>query len=782
MGAQISALQRSVSERGRAILEMDGEIHALRETAAKHKQELERQKKHHERELESERQFIVGMFVNSFSWRLTAPIRTIAAACRKAKSRFLQILGRADKDLAGAAKSVLNPATVCDEKIGRDEQPHDDRWRNLVSTPRDRSEILECAIQDVLDRPRMPGSPMDGYVHRVADRVDTTRLDLKAIAFYIPHFYSTPGQDQNQETESCDDIDEWSRLATAVPRYLGHYQPHLPVGLGFYDLRLPDVMRQQIDLARQYGIFGFCFHHCWYEEKERFGLPFRQFLADPKLRISFCVCWENGNPRDPESSTSNIPQASADPHRSDLAFLDSMRSAFLDSRYIRVKGKPLIIILRANELPDPQGLAQRWRQRIAEMGLPGLYLVGASSCDLAAPSDIGFDAVVEYPPCESNLTDLLSKVPLIDAKFSGCIRSYSEIVEKEIRLAEQPLVKFKTVMTGWDDESRKPGAGHSFTGSTPALYGKWLRHACEIARLRPPEERLVFINAWNDWTNGAHLEPDRRYGYAYLHVTANVLRNYHNDPDTRRLVEMTNAAFTPTSKVAIILHCHYEDLIGPVFERYLSSAEGADLFITTRHDLSMSALEEIRRRRPNVFIQCEENRGRDIRPFLFALRRIQALGYKLACKIHTKKAPHLAPASGEQWRQRLMEPLLGSSGSVARAVQQFSEEPNLGLLAPQGSIMDLRRITVNMFNTFWLNRLLNRMNRPDLIGNYSFQFPAGSMFWFRVAALAGLDELILAEDDFEEEYGQTDGTLAHAVERLVALFAEQRGYSVRGIS
>src|ERR1051326_3638055 len=98
MGAQISALQRSVSERGRAILEMDGEIHALRETAAKHKQELERQKKHHERELESERQFIVGMFVNSFSWRLTAPIRTIAAACRRAKLRFLRILGRADKD------------------------------------------------------------------------------------------------------------------------------------------------------------------------------------------------------------------------------------------------------------------------------------------------------------------------------------------------------------------------------------------------------------------------------------------------------------------------------------------------------------------------------------------------------------------------------------------------------------------------------------------------------------------------------------------------------------
>jgi lipopolysaccharide biosynthesis protein len=223
-------------------------------------------------------------------------------------------------------------------------------------------------------------------------------------------------------------------------------------------------------------------------------------------------------------------------------------------------------------------------------------------------------------------------------------------------------------------------------------------------------------------------------------------------------------------------------LIPPVLDRYVSSAEGCDLFITTRHDLSESAIEEIRRRGRNVFIQCEENRGRDIRPFLFALRRIQAFGYKLACKIHTKKAPHLAPASGEQWRQRLMEPLLGSSGSVARVVQAFSEQPDLGLLAPEGSIMDLHWINANMFNTIWLNRLLNRMNRPDLIGNYSFHFPAGSMFWFRVAALSGLDEFILAEDEFEEECGQTDGTLAHAVERLVALFAEQRGYRMRGIS
>src|SRR5262249_14117473 len=147
---------------------------------------------------------------------------------------------------------------------------------------------------------------------------------------------------------------------------------------------------------------------------------------------------------------------------------------------------------------------------------------------------------------------------------------------------------------------------------------------------------------------------DCRFGYANLHVTANVLRRYYNDPEARALVETTNAAFKRTSDAAIIFHCYYEDLIGPVFDRYLEQAKDADLFVTTRHDFSKAGIEEIRRRRANVFIQTEANRGRDVRPFLMALRRIQTLGYTFACKIHTKKASHLAGGLGEAWRQKLM--------------------------------------------------------------------------------------------------------------------------------
>ena len=128
-----------------------------------------------------------------------------------------------------------------------------------------------------------------------------------------------------------------------------------------------------------------------------------------------------------------------------------------------------------------------------------------------------------------------------------------------------------------------------------------------------------------------------------------------------------------------------------------------------------------------------------------------------------------------------MRPLLGSRDSTSRIVQLFSEQPDLGLLVPKGCIMDAGLLQYHVQNTFWLDRLLKRLNRQDLVGTYLFSFPAGSMYWFRLDALAGFEEVMLEEDRFEYELGQRDGTLAHAIERVVALYVEQTGYSMKEI-
>jgi lipopolysaccharide biosynthesis protein len=416
------------------------------------------------------------------------------------------------------------------------------------------------------------------------------------------------------------------------------------------------------------------------------------------------------------------------------------------------------------------------------MGYPDLFLVASRADEYANPQPIEFDATVEYPPHDTAVTEITSECSLIDRNFSGHVYSYQEVAEAHVGTSKQPHINFKSVMTSWDDESKRAGAGVSFAGSTPALYAQWLDRSCRMTMLRRSEERFVFINGWNNWADGAHLEPDRKFGYAYLQATANILRLYQDVAPTIELVKSINAKFAVRSQTAIIFHCHYEDLMTPILERYLAKLEGVDVFITVHPDISVSAIEQIQKSISNVYFLCLENRGRDIRSFMLALRHIRSLGYVTACKIHTKKTPQAVNGFGDSWRQRLIDSLLGSRKSLTTALERFANESDLGILAPDGSLVDLSLPDNHVPNTFWLDRILQRMNRTDLIGNYSLRFSAGSMFWFRIEALAGLDDLILAGDDFELELGQRDGTLAHAVERLVSLYAKERGFCMKEVS
>jgi lipopolysaccharide biosynthesis protein len=538
-------------------------------------------------------------------------------------------------------------------------------------------------------------------------------------------------------------------------------------------------MRTQIELARQYGIYGLCFYHHWSGGKHELEGSLRHFLADAGLDIKFCLCWETENwPTDNESEI-RIP-TSQDPSTDGVSLIEPLVAVFSDPRYVRIDGKPLLIVSRPSRLRDAAACAQQWRAYAKQLGLAGLYLVAAGARDAVDPRSLGFDALLEILPL-LDLDDVTVEHSLTDPNYAGRIYSYPEIVDKWNNLADPPFVTFNTVIPGWDDEATRPGAGDSVAGSSPSLYAKWLMQSCQRTIRRRPEERLIFINAWNGWAQGAYLEPDRKFGYAYLHATANVLRCYHNDPEARKLIEDLNAGFSRRNDAAIVLHCHYEDLIVPIFDRYISQIKDADLFVTVRNDISKTAIEEIHRRFPNVFFLCQENRGRDIRPFLLALRQVESLGYTIACKVHTKKTPHREGDTGELWREELMGPLLGSAECVARAAQIFSQEADVGLLAPAGSVKHLRIHHVHAPNAFWLDRLLYRLGRSDLVGKYTFDFPAGSMYWFRVSALAGFENFILAEDEFEQELGQVDGTLGHSVERLVGLYAQGLGYRMKEV-
>ena len=222
----------------------------------------------------------------------------------------------------------------------------------------------------------------------------------------------------------------------------------------------------------------------------------------------------------------------------DLAFIESVEPMLRDKRYIRVNGRPLLIVYRPSLLPDPRQTAQRWRDYAAKSRFDGLYLVAVQAFETVDPRPLGFDAAVEFPPHKlaEGAPVLNRQMEIVNPDYQGVICDYSYMIESAKKTRRSDFTLFRGVCPSWDNDARKPGRGITYQNSTPALYQEWLAETCRHTAKEPdPDKRLVFINAWNEWSEGAYLEPDRRYGYAYLQATANALRGIRKVKATKGL-------------------------------------------------------------------------------------------------------------------------------------------------------------------------------------------------------------------------------------------------------
>lgn len=369
-----------------------------------------------------------------------------------------------------------------------------------------------------------------------------SELKARAIAFYLPQFHPVA---ENDEWWGKG-FTEWTNVAKARPLFKGHYQPHLPADLGFYDLRLPEVREAQAQLAKAHGIEGFCYWHYWFGNGKRIlERPFNEVLQSNKPQFPFCLGWANeswtgiwhGNP-------GKVLAEQLYPGKQDyIDHFNYLLAAFKDSRYITVEGKPLFYIYSPDKIPDLLYFTNLFRELAINAGLKGLYIVANTAdeqwnplmhgCDAANLNRLG--SLYKYLPSDKNYLLRKYRNQLLKPKIGGLygklwgkpvnIYHYSEAIPFLVDHQQKAYDVFPCVIPNWDNTPRSGVNGLVLKGSTPHLFERHLTDAVQSVKNKPGEKRIIFIKSWNEWAEGNHLEPDAKFGMQYLNVVKKVLNN-----------------------------------------------------------------------------------------------------------------------------------------------------------------------------------------------------------------------------------------------------------------
>jgi hypothetical protein len=361
---------------------------------------------------------------------------------------------------------------------------------------------------------------------------------LRLIAYYLPQFHPIPEND----AWWGQGFTEWTNVAKARPMFKGHYQPHIPADLGFYDLRLPEARQAQAEMARQYGIEGFCYWHYWFAGKRLLERPFNDVLRSGKPDFPFCLAWANQTWSGtwhgaPERVLIEQTYPGLDDH---TAHFQALLPAFQDQRYILVDGKPVFFIFQPARLD--RETVELWRDLADRAGLKGLFLVGIinDTAEGIESERMGFDAcTISRTSGRGHHENPLIKLLLRLGGETRVMSIYQKLLQRPFRVypyrnthpyvtpdGEIGLEFFPCVIPNWDNTPRAGANGIVFTHSTPALFQKNLHQAFQCVKDYPPQHRIVILKSWNEWAEGNHLEPDLKFGRGYLEAIQDEITNF----------------------------------------------------------------------------------------------------------------------------------------------------------------------------------------------------------------------------------------------------------------
>jgi glycosyltransferase involved in cell wall biosynthesis/peptidoglycan hydrolase CwlO-like protein len=607
------------TELNRLISERDSELRTLRQTIARNEAEitalhkerneanatisaLDEKVAHAETEKASLHQIIaqteaqLASVYGSTSWRIAAPLRAVSVAVRwllrNTRRAFLLMWWLCTGQYARATnhafphlwrhvpprlKMIIPPRLAGSVK----------RRLHLadITAPRPLENQPENSHPDTTAEAHVPlDVPERHYVDLSSEPVAHT--PIKAIAFYLPQFHTIPENDKWWG----EGFTEWTNTRKGKPLFDGHHQPRVPLHLGYYNLENIEVYAQQVQLARKAGLYGFCFYFYWFGGKTLLEKPLLNMLANPQIDQPFCLCWANENwTRRWDGLDDDILIAQHHSEEDAIAFLRYINTYFCDDRYIKIDGKPLLLVYRPSIIPDITHIQEVWRKHATELGWPGIYLVSAQTFGQKDPRDFHFDAAVQFPPQHAApCAAFHSETPNLADDFEGCVFDYRNVATQFCDSPEVDYKLFRSVTLAWDNSARRGKRATILRNFSLTSYAQWLLTACKATLADhnlTENERLVFINAWNEWGEGTYLEPDTKYGFGYLEATKKAL-NASSDGKPRLSVIVPNynhANFLERRLLSIINQTQKPDEI-----IFLDDASSDDSVTIARDILSKS--------------------------------------------------------------------------------------------------------------------------------------------------------------------------------------------------
>lgn len=620
------------------------------------------------------------------------------------------------------------------------------------------------------------------YISHYEDNIDYSKMgyspEVKAIAFYLPQFHTFKENDQWWGKG----FTEWTNTKKSIPRFKNHYQPREPHDdIGYYSLDNSATIKKQVNLAKQHGIHGFCFYYYWFSGKQLMNKPIDIFLDNKDIDFPFCLCWANENwTRTWDGLNKNILIEQKYKKNDPENFIKSIRKYIQDSRYIKINGNPVIMVYAPNSIPNFETVVNRWRDTAKQIGIGDLTIISKSAIfgDQALNSAF-IDGQFDFAPTGCNFSN-----SVIEQNDEHHIFDYSALVEdyihKKFYYHHFPVKPFYYSCTlGWDNSARRKNGYTVLTNYNPKSFYDWLDLIInETKRRFPPDERFIFINAWNEWAEGTYLEPDKKYGYTNINTASKAIYGLPFEQNDKTIVldQSIPNLNNSSDKIAVQVHVFYLDVFNELIDNLAKIPYDFDLFISTNDDKKKEKISKLlsasKIKCKKIKIDVFDNIGRDIYPFLAQLSKIYK-HYDIIGHFHTKKT--LTQFYGDMWRNHLYNNLLGSTSNIKKIFSLFNQDPKIGIIAPTCFyvVRDGMCLHTNIKD---INSILNKCRLHPVDKTDKFFFPVGTMFWARTSSVENIFALNFKASDFPNEEGQVDGTIAHALERLFGIIPEQKGY------